>query len=129
MRTTDGATSKFLRASSRSAKCCICEETLGGNRHSFPLTQKCQPCWEAGCLSGKFCIAGNDLLTGIVLVIAAEVIQCRALPIPSFCLIVFDVSLFQSFILDLFLLLFLFLFCFSFFSSICSFPPISGPFS
>jgi len=63
-------------------------------------------------LSGKFCIAGNDLLTEKVLVIAAEVIQCRALPMPYFCLIVFEASLFQSFILDLFLLLFLFLFYF-----------------
>ena len=108
------ATSNFLRASSRRAKCCIYEETLRGNRLSFPLTQTCQRCWEAGCLSGKFWITGSDLLTGKVLVIAAEVIQCRALPMLYFCLIVFDASLFQSCILDLFLLLFLFLFCFFF---------------
>ena len=63
-------------------------------------------------MSAKFCITGNDLLAGKVLVITVEVIQCRDLPIPSFCLIVFEASLFQSFILDLFLLLFLFLFYF-----------------
>ena len=112
MKAIDGATSKFLRALLRRAKCCIYEETLGGNRHSFPLTQTFQRCWEAGCLSAKFCITGNDLLAGKVLVITVEVIQCRDLPIPSFCLIVFEASLFQSFILDLFLLLFLFLFYF-----------------
>jgi hypothetical protein len=63
----DSATSKFLRASLSRAKCCIYEETLGGNRHSFPLTQTYQRCWKAGYLSGKFGITRNYLLKGKVL--------------------------------------------------------------